>query len=131
MIRTCSCCSGGNTSMIRSIVDGALCVCRVPKTRWPVSVAVDLVDQCRERRRLPGAGRAGDEDDPARLLGELVQRRRDPELLERLQLVRDHPEGGADGLLLEVHVDAEAREAGNRVREVELPLDLELLLLLA
>ena len=32
---------------------------------------------------------------------------------------------------LEVDVDAEAREAGNRMREVELPLDLELLLLLA
>ena len=38
------------------------------------AVPVDLVDDRRERRRLTGAGRAGDEDEPARLLRELVQR---------------------------------------------------------
>ena len=122
--------------MMRSIVDGALCVCSVPKTRWPVSaavsaveivsrsrisptritsgswrnaarsasakldcvradlplvddaalvavqeldrildredvlraLAVDLVDDRRERRRLTGAGRAGDEHQTTRLL---------------------------------------------------------------
>ena len=29
--------------MMRSIVDGALCVCSVPNTRWPVSAAVSAV----------------------------------------------------------------------------------------
>ena len=34
------------------------------------------------------------------------------------------PEGRADRLALEVHVDTEAGEPGNRVREVELPVEL-------
>ena len=84
-----------------------------------------------ERRGLTGACRAGDEHQAARLLGELVQRGGDAQLLERLQLGGDETKGGADGLALEVDVDAEAREAGDRVREVELALQLEVLLLLA
>ena len=185
--------------MMRSIVQGALCVCSVPNTRWPVSAAVsaveivsrsrisptritsgswrsaarrasaearrvgadlalvddaalvpvheldrvldredvlgaravDLVDQRGERRRLTGAGRAGDEHEAARLRRQLVQARRQAELLERLDLVRDLAEGGAERLALEEDVDAEARDAGNAVREVDLPVDLEVLLLLA
>ena len=58
---------------------------------------VDVVEQRGERRRLARAGRPGDEHEPARLVGELVEPRRDAELLERLDLVRDEPEGGADG----------------------------------
>ena len=38
--RTCCCCPGGKASMIRSTVLRALLVCRVPKTRRPVSAAV-------------------------------------------------------------------------------------------
>ena len=98
-----------------------MCSCRV---------LVDVVEQRRERRRLAGAGRPGDEHEAARLVGELVEPRREAELLERLDLVRDEPERGADGRALEVGVDAEAREAGNRVREVDLPARLEDLLLL-
>ena len=94
-------------------------------------VAVDLVDDRRERRRLTGAGRAGDEHEPARLLCELVQRGREAELLQRLDLGGDQAEGRADRLPLEIDVHAEAGEAGDRVREVELALDLEVLLLLA
>ena len=48
--------------------------------------AVDVVEQRGERRRLAGAGRAGDEDETARLLGELVQPGRHVELLERLDV---------------------------------------------
>ena len=48
-----------------------------------------------------------------------------PELLERLDLVGDQAESRAERAALEVHVDAEAREAGNRVGEVELAVDLE------
>ena len=55
---------------------------------------------------------------------------RQPELLERPQLLRDVPERGRERVALEVDVHAKARETGNAVREVELAVDLELLLLL-
>ena len=184
--------------MRRSTVEGASCVCRVAKTRWPVSAAVsavpivsrsrisprritsgswrsaprrasakldrvgadlalvddaalvpveeldrvldghdvvvaravDLVDHRRERGRLARAGRARDEDEAARLRREVLEDRRKPELLERLQLGRDQAEGRAEALALEVDVDAEAREAGDRVGDVDLALRLEVLLLL-
>ena len=93
-------------------------------------LAVDLVDHRRERRRLAGAGRPGDEDEAARPHRELAQRRRQPELLERPKLLRNVPERGRERIALEVDVHAKAREAGNAVREVELPVHLELLLLL-
>jgi hypothetical protein len=92
--------------------------------------AVDLVDDRCEGRRLTGACRPCYEHEAARLLREHVQRVRDAELLERLQLRWDEPESSADRLPLEVHVDAEAREPGDRVREVELTVQLEVLLLL-
>ena len=96
----------------------------------PRPVAVDLVDHRRERRRLPRARRAGDQDEAARALGQLVQAGRKPQLLEREDLVRDQAERGADGAPLEEDVDAEPGDAGDRVREVDLALDLEPLLLL-
>src|SRR6185295_6543534 len=75
--------------------------------------------------------RAGYEHEAARLLRELVQRRGQPELLEGLDRLGDEAECAAERAALEVDVDAEAGEAGHAVREVELPLDLEVLLLLA
>ena len=51
--------------------------------------------------------------------------RRQAELLEALDLVRDQAEGGADRAALEEDVDAEARDPGDRVGEVELLLVLE------
>ena len=184
--------------MTRSIVCGALWVCSVAKTRWPVSaavsaveivsrsrisptritsgswrsaarspsakrrrvgadlalvddaalvpvqeldrildredvlgaVAVDPVEQRRERGRLAGAGRAGDEHEAARLLAEVVELLGHPQLVERADPGGDLAERGADALALEVRVDAEAREARHGVREVELAPRLELLLLL-
>jgi hypothetical protein len=59
-----------------------------------------------------------------------MEGRRDPELLERLDLRRDQAEGRAERLALPVHVHAEAREARNRMREVDLAAHLEVLLLL-
>ena len=41
--RICLCWSGGKASMTRSIVCAALFVCRVERTRWPVSAAVSTV----------------------------------------------------------------------------------------
>ena len=71
-----------------------------------------------------------DEDEAARSLAELGDRLRHPEIGERLQLGRDHPEGRADALALEVDVHAEAGETGDRVGNVDLTVDLEVLLLL-
>src|SRR5262249_2997455 len=95
------------------------------------TVAVDLVDQRGKRRRLARARGAGDENEAARLLREHVQRVRNAELLERFELRWNQTERGADRFALEVDVDAEAREPRNRIREVELTVELEMLLLLA
>ena len=94
-----------------------------------VAGLVDLVDQRGERGRLAGAGRAGHEHDPARLLGELADDRRQAELLDRHRLGRDQAEGGAERAALEEGVDAEAADAGDAVGEVELPVGLERLAL--
>ena len=191
------CCAEGKTSMTRSIVCGALWVCSVPKTRWPVSAAVsaveivsrsrisptritsgswrsaarrplanerrvgadlalvddalavpvqeldrvldredvlgarvvDAVDQRGEGRRLAGAGRAGHEHEPARLLAQVVEALGHLELLERADARGDEAERSADARALEVGVDAEAGEPGDRVGEVELAVGLEGLLL--
>src|SRR6516164_2849306 len=94
-----------------------------------VALAVDLVDHGGERRRLAGAGRAGHEDQSLRPIGELLHDLRQPELLERADLVRDDADRAADGAALSIDVAAEPRETLDTEREVELVLFLELLLL--
>ena len=90
-----------------------------------VARLVDLVDDGRERGRLPGAGRAGHEHEAARATRQLVHHRRQAELVDRLQLGGDETEGGADRRALVVRVDAEAGETGDRIREVDLPVGLQ------
>ena len=75
---------------------------------------------------LPEPVGPGDEHEAARERGEVRHRRRDAQRLERLDLERDHAEGGTDGVALAVDVDAEAGATGQRVGEVELELLLEL-----
>ena len=48
----------------------------------------------------------------------------------RLDLGRDHAESGREALALVVGIDAEAGEPAHAVREVELPVELQVLLLL-
>ncbi len=72
---------------------------------------VGQVDERGEGRRLARAGRPGHEDHPARQAGEVAHRRRDPEVLQTLDLVRDQPERRADRLPLPVDVDPEAGRA--------------------
>jgi hypothetical protein len=81
---------------------------------------VDLVDEGGQRGRLPRAGRAGEEDEAAGLLYEVVNDRRQPELVDGRDLGGDQTEGGADRRALEVGVDAEARAGGDLVGEVDL-----------
>ena len=52
-VRTWSCWCGGNTSMTRSMVCAALCVCSVAKTRWPVSAAVSATEMVSRSRSSP------------------------------------------------------------------------------
>jgi hypothetical protein len=94
-----------------------------------VPCPVDLVDQRRERRRLAGAGGAGHEDEAARLLRELREMRRQTELVERLDLRRDHAERGAERRALEEDVHSEPGDGRERVREVDGAARLEDLLL--
>ena len=79
--------------------------------------AGDVADHRRERRRLAAAGRAGDQHQPHRQVAELEQHRRQLEILEALDLVRDAPEAGRDVAALHVDVAAEAGEAAHAVAE--------------
>ena len=94
-----------------------------------VPLAIDLVDHRRERRRFAGAGRAGDEHESARLIADLLDHLRQPELLESEDLVGDLPvDGGRRAALIE-DVRAEARETLDAERNVELEVFLETMLL--
>ena len=68
-----------------------------------------------------------DEHQPPGSVRELLRRPRQPELLERHDVERDRAEGRAEAGALEVGVDAEPGRAGHLVREVQLPVRLELL----
>ena len=52
-VRTWSCWCGGKTSMTRSMVCARSCVCRVAKTRWPVSAAVSATEMVSRSRISP------------------------------------------------------------------------------
>ena len=58
-----------------------------------------------------------------------MQNGRNAKLLERLDVSRDEAECGAERAALEEDVDAEAGQAGNRVGQVDVAIDLEQLLL--
>src|SRR5207253_11264782 len=83
------------------------------------------------RGGLAGARGTGHEHEAARAPGELVHRGWQPQLIDRAEPEGDQAERGPDRPALEVGVDAEARMAGNRVGEVELPVRLEALALVA
>jgi len=81
--------------------------------------AVDVVDHGRERRGLSRAGRAGYEDEPAVLLGEAPDARRQREIGEVRDVAQDDAESDRDGAALPEAVDAEPRQALRRVSAVE------------
>ena len=71
-------------------------------------VLVDLVDDRREGRGLARAGRAGHQHDAVALVADLVELRREPELLDRGDLVRDDAQDDAIAAALREDVHAEA-----------------------
>ena len=91
------------------------------------ALAVHDVDHRGEGRGLARTGRAGDHDEAAREPGQVDDDGRQPEFVDVLDLERDHPEDGADGVALHEHVHPEARASRERVRHVELELLLEAL----
>ena len=87
---------------------------------WCGPGAVDVVDHRRQRRALARAGGAGDEDDPALLFGQLGDDLGQAQLLDRADFEGDRAADDRDRAALFEGVDAEAREAGDRVGEVGL-----------
>ena len=95
----------------------------------PLDVLVDAVEHRGERRRLARARRAGDENQAARTVGEIGDDLGQVELLERLDLERNLPDDHRHAAALLEAVAAEARQAGDAEREVQLVFHLEALLL--
>ena len=81
---------------------------------------VDVVDHRRQRGRLARAGGPGEQDDPALLLGERADHRRRPRSSIVRTWIRDRPAGDRDAAALAKGVDAKARDAADRVGEVDL-----------
>ena len=88
---------------------------------------VDVVDHRGQRGGLARAGGAGEQHDPALLLGQPPDHRWEIELVHGADRERDRPADQRDRPALAEGVDAEARQALDRVREVDLPVLFELL----
>src|SRR4029453_15040913 len=80
--------------------------------------------------RLPRSRWSGDEHEAARALGEAADHRGQPEIAEALDTLGGEAEDGRDRAALFEYVAAEARDAADAEREVELERLLEPLLLL-
>src|SRR5205823_4469471 len=83
----------------------------------------------RQRRALARAGGPGDEDQAARLLGQLADDGRQSKLLKSKDFEGDRAERRGDRAALHEEVGAEARQALHAEAQVELVLFLELVLL--
>ena len=77
---------------------------------------------------FPGTGRTGHEHEPLRQVREVLDRRRQAELLERRELHRDHAHAHRERAHLEVAVGAEPGDAVVGEREVDLAVGAQLLL---
>ena len=83
------------------------------------SRGVEVIDHRRERRRLAGAGRAGHEHHALMVIAELLDDRRQRELVEARDVGRDRAERRADAGLLAEDVDAKPAAIGRHIGEVE------------
>ena len=86
---------------------------------WTARRLVDVVDHRRERRRLPGAGRAGDEHEPLRQVAEVLAAPRQEQRVERRDLERDRPQRQRHHALLDEAVATEAVRVVVAEREVD------------
>src|SRR5690606_3408848 len=83
---------------------------------------IDPVDHRRERCRFAGTCWSCNQHKSARLAAKIGNHVRQPELLERADLVGDHPENASDRLFLLENIDAETRKALKPDRVVKLKL---------
>ena len=93
------------------------------------ALGVDKVDHRRQRRGFAVPRRAGDEDQAPRELAQVLQHHRNIQLFNGGNGLRDDARGHADRPALPVHVHTEPAQPGHRIREIELPVFLKLLLL--
>ena len=91
---------------------------------------VAVVDHRRERGRLAGAGRAGDQHEAALFHHQVEQHRRQLQLLERRDVAAHVADDERDRAALAEDVDPEVADGAVEVREVHLQLVLELARLL-
>ena len=94
-----------------------------------LALGVDHVDHRRQRRRLARAGRPGDEDEAARLAGEVAQHLRHPSESRSGIWCGTRRKAALIAPALEEGVDAEPGDVRDRVGEVELLVVLEALAL--
>ena len=78
---------------------------------------------------MPGAGRAGDEDEATRLVAQAPDDRRQSQSVEALDFPWNGPEHRSDGAALVENVAAEARQVLQAEREIQLEVFLEAVLL--
>ena len=88
---------------------------------------VDDVDHGGEGGGLAGTGRAGHEDHAAGTVEQVLDARREPDLVQRHHLVRDLTEHGSDAAFLLERADAETRAVAERETEVRAAVFGELL----
>ena len=93
------------------------------------SRGVQVVDHRRERGRLAGAGGAGDQHHALVVVAEFLDDRRQRELVDARDVLRDGAERGAEAGFLAVDVDAEAAAVGRHIGEVEVVALAEVLVL--
>lgn len=96
-----------------------------------VEVTVDVVQHCRQRRRLARARRPGDEEQPARTAAQRLHNRWQADLVEAQNLRRDQSQHHRDVALLAKNRDAEAALVAEREAEVGSALFLQFLLIAA
>ena len=76
-------------------------------------VFVDVVDHRRQRRRFAGACRPSNENDAARIFGNILENFGTVEFFERQHLGRNRPENRACAAILHEGIDPEARQVGD------------------
>src|SRR5271168_4684281 len=77
---------------------------------------IHFVEDRRERRGFAGASRAGHEDDAISQLHDLAQRRRQVQILESWNLVRNYTHDDRTASALFENIHTETRHACNAVR---------------
>src|SRR5262249_34002819 len=94
-----------------------------------MSLGVDLVDDRGERGGLPGSGGAGDQDQPARSLCKIRDRRRQAELLEVENLEGNGAKRRRHRAALHENVGPKSSQVLDAEGKIELVFFLELVLL--